>query len=1439
MAPNTEIPDIPSYSRFACIGTGLSAIALGATLKRWYGIEDIRFFDRHATSGGTWYINSYPGCACDVPSALYSFSFALNPKWTRLMPSNKEIKEYHDQVLDDYSLESRMTFSTEVTRCIWREDASRWLIYLHDLKTGRRYTHECQILFSASGQLVKPRPCDIPGAETFNGDIFHSARWNHSVDLEGKNVVVLGNGCTATQIVPAIVGKVKSLTQVVRTQHWVFPAINFEYTPVMHWIFQNIPFAMRLHRLLIFSVAESDFRLFPMSKSAARLRAKRRVKVEKYMRDTAPAKYHDILIPDFDVGCKRRIFDSGYLKSLHSDKIHLTDAKIQGIVPEGLKTDKGVIPADVIALATGFHTNEFLPYMEIIGRDGVSVSEHWSQFGGPSAYNCSVMNGFPNFFILLGPNSATGHTSALMAAENTVNYALRVLKPLLDGEAEAMEVKKSAERDYVYWMQDALRKRVWNAGCISKVAKTSKPSNPWRRTIQIILLAGLVGGVYVIGASKNAGLEYGRKYAVDILEKIWRSYPSTEQKTRPALKCLHSEQNHLLIWFVRNAAQEQQRLEATDSPPENRISMRVMQGKEDTLRWSKASLTDNTRTASQDEYIRALHDRIRELEETRSRGGLTGPIFNSEHARESSAMTGSPGGSRQAILNQTVVTEPVLNNEREVQQDLCTSSGPAQAENESPRRNAAFRADNTISQTAVPPSVNDVRMADDSPGDTSGAQLYNASSRVTGMGQISGPEARLDPQSPPQEFYGASSTASFMRLARASMPFNQPHKAISDQSISSGQVTYQLHEPATQFGFEDFALPPRSLADNLLQCFWDRVYCLYPFFDRPSFEAAYENLWRSDKEPLNKLSESNIGLGGRFDSGPKSIVFHSALNAMFALGCHFADIPREEREVTASLFFRRNTRFIGVDLLEVNTIGVVQVFLLAALYLQSSPFPSRCWNAIGIACRVGLGLGLHEPNNPYPLTPLENDIRRRTWHGCGIMDIVASMTYGRPSMTSHLASVPLPDTAGERQTPSLMTFYSATIRLYKILDDILSDVYNVWRAGPRQEHSSSRSQGSFDTLIELERRLCTYESDLPPFLNWTAPSPPEHPPTDQSTTLERQRNVLHGRYNYLRLLLYRPIFIQLCSEANNSNASSRNAAQEPHPDTSSEGKLTESVLYSCMANKCAAACVLAAVDLIQLVHDTYLTTTTDAWWYNGFYTSTAATVLIMSYSVPHILHSTQSHTTIVEESWSKCETILSHMATFSKSARNTLQFLQAAHSSQLDPSGGRGGAERERERDTQSIDAGNGNGGGNQIQERERPFSPSQASPEEPATVAAAAQHHHPPHASASASVYEAATILSPPISHQDNYQPFQPHSQPHPHPNPNLHPPNTYPYPYHPLDEFSAGVAAAAAAAGQGAGGPFGPLVTEELGFLSWMDTQDMPGWIMGDFKGAGSGYG
>lgn len=294
-----------------------------------------------------------------------------------------------------------MTFGVSVDKCEWVEEKKRWRLYVRHLKTDHVFTHECQFLFAAAGQLVQPRDFDVPGAPNFKGPIFHSSQWRSDVELEGKKVVVFGNGCTAAQIVPSIVNKTKHLTQIVRSKHWIFPAIDGAYTDAMRLIFKHIPGSMMLQRLIIFLAAENELKGFPMTESGARFRQKRRLEVEQYMRSTAPAKYHDMLIPDFEVGCKRRIFDSGYLRCLKSENLTLTDERALEIVPEGVKTESGVIEADVIVLANGYVTNKFLGSIEVIGR-GESLTEHWDSFGGAEAYNSSVMSGFPNFFILLG-----------------------------------------------------------------------------------------------------------------------------------------------------------------------------------------------------------------------------------------------------------------------------------------------------------------------------------------------------------------------------------------------------------------------------------------------------------------------------------------------------------------------------------------------------------------------------------------------------------------------------------------------------------------------------------------------------------------------------------------------------------------------------------------------------------------------------------------------------------------------------------------------------------------------------------------------------------------------------------------------------------------------------------------------------------------------------
>ncbi|PYH96198.1 hypothetical protein BO71DRAFT_472464 [Aspergillus ellipticus CBS 707.79] len=609
--------------------------------------------------------------------------------------------------------------------------------------------------------------------------------------------------------------------------------------------------------------------------------------------------------------------------------------------------------------------------------------------------------------------------------------------------------------------------------------------------------------------------------------------------------------------------------------------------------------SENAQTASNEEYIRALHHRIQELEETCLK-----------------ANTALPGFSHQAGQAPSVSRSPL----------------------------------EASSLTLLTPAN------DQSPGQPhEGYPVYNRSN-VTAMGAINPDDEGERPMLQSTDYFGGSSTASLMRLlAQDSDRSARPQRG---QELGSGLSSWMQRnaEPPATFQVEDFLLPPRNLADHLLDCFWERVYCLYPFFNRPSFQDAYDNLWLSRDQPAKNLSELDIGLGNQNNSGSRSAVFACALNIIFALGCHFTDIGAEKREEVAHMFFLRSKHFIGLDLLEFRTVGVVQTLLVVALYLQSTPYPDRCWNAVGIACRLAQGLGLHEAQLYRSKDPLEQEIQRRTWHGCVIMDMIVSMTHGRPSMTSHLASIPLPLETTHTGSPSLLAFYNSTISLYQILDSILSDVYKAWRgrsnATQSTPSSTTASHGRLDVIMGLEQRLFEYESDIPSFLSWNHDDTPNTDPW-RVRAFMRQRNVLHARYLYLHLLLYRPIFTQLCSDGLHArtptNPTERNSSALPH-----------STLYSSMLSKCAAACVRAAIDLVSLVHDTYQSSTTDTWWYNGFYTSTAGMVLIMSYTCQPIF--TELNKGAIDQTWDKCEQILQHMGPFSLSARNTLRFLQTAHS---------------------------------------------------------------------------------------------------------------------------------------------------------------------------------
>ncbi|KAK6337654.1 hypothetical protein TWF730_003047 [Orbilia blumenaviensis] len=479
------------YSTVLIVGAGESGLCMGAQLKKQFGTDDFVIYERHGDIGGTWYTNTYPGVACDVPALCYSYSFYTNPDWSSFYPHGPELRAYFTKFCDDHDLRRHCTFNTEVETASYDEERQIWSVRLRrrpvadwemkdgftgqDKKlhtvgnTGDTWTHECKVLISAVGGLVEPVDVDIKGMEGFKGKIFHSAFWDHSVELKGKDVILVGNGCTAAQVLPAIEPEVKSITQLVRSTHWMLPRPKFPGVPPAAYekwsptLFRYLPGMQTLARALVFTSIESGWLAFRNDKLGERIRTAQEKASIQHVKRHAPEKYWDLLIPKFPIGFKRRIYDDTYLPALRSDKVTLTKDEVTHLSEHAIHTASGAeYKADVVIMATGFKTNEWIAPMEIVGRKGETLSQHWKKLGGPAAYNSTAVSGFPNFFMIFGPNSATGHTSVILATENMCNFALKMARPVLMGDASEVEVKHNAEVEYSKWIQEAMKKTVFN-----------------------------------------------------------------------------------------------------------------------------------------------------------------------------------------------------------------------------------------------------------------------------------------------------------------------------------------------------------------------------------------------------------------------------------------------------------------------------------------------------------------------------------------------------------------------------------------------------------------------------------------------------------------------------------------------------------------------------------------------------------------------------------------------------------------------------------------------------------------------------------------------------------------------------------------------------------------------------------------------------------------
>lgn len=455
----------------AILGAGMSGICQAIKLKE-AGFNNLTIYEKSEGVGGTWRDNTYPGCGCDVPSHLYSFSFEAKPDWSEKWSLQPEILKYFEDTAEKYGLLEHCKFNTEVKSAKFDEDSAKWQL---ELASGE--TEEYNILISGLGQLNQPLTPEFKGKDSFKGPQFHSARWDHSVDLKDKTVCVIGNGPSAVQFVPEIQPEVKKMINFQRSPAWVRDRGNFAYTPEQIERFENWDWYRKMYRGWIYWGAEIGWPFFREKSPLAGVLRKR-------CEDTLEAQIEDEtlrekLLPNFKPGCKRILISDDYYPALAAGNVDVLRQGIKEIVPNGVIGEDGELyECDAIIYATGFLSTDFLTPMEITGLDGVSLNDAWKD--GAEAHRGVAVSGFPNFFMLYGPNTNLGHNSIIFMTEVEANYITKCVKKLAAQGADYLMPTKQAMKRFNEKIQKKADKTVWAGSCNSWYKnEAGKITNNW------------------------------------------------------------------------------------------------------------------------------------------------------------------------------------------------------------------------------------------------------------------------------------------------------------------------------------------------------------------------------------------------------------------------------------------------------------------------------------------------------------------------------------------------------------------------------------------------------------------------------------------------------------------------------------------------------------------------------------------------------------------------------------------------------------------------------------------------------------------------------------------------------------------------------------------------------------------------------------------------
>jgi len=446
---------LPEHVRVVVVGAGFAGIGAAIALRE-AGYRDVLVLERAEAIGGTWRDNTYPGCACDIPSHLYSFSFAPNPQWTRSFSPQPEIWRYLEEVCDRFGVRGQVRCGVEVSEAGWDDAAARWRL------STTAGPLSADVLVSAAGALSQPSIPDLPGLADFAGTLFHSARWDHGVRLAGTRVAVVGTGASTVQFVPRIQPEVAALHVFQRTPPWIVPRRDREIPPRRRTLFRALPAAQRAARLAIYLSREAPVLGFVATPAAMRaVEALARRHLEAQVRDPA---LRAALTPDYRAGCKRILLSDDYYPALRRPNVELVASGVQALTRRGvLAADGRERAVDVVIFGTGFEATNPAMAHRVRGRGGVLLADAWAS-GGMQALRGSTVAGFPNLFFVVGPNTGLGHNSMVFMIECQLRYLVDALRRMDAGGLAAIEPTPAAQRRWNAEVQRRMRRTVWTTG---------------------------------------------------------------------------------------------------------------------------------------------------------------------------------------------------------------------------------------------------------------------------------------------------------------------------------------------------------------------------------------------------------------------------------------------------------------------------------------------------------------------------------------------------------------------------------------------------------------------------------------------------------------------------------------------------------------------------------------------------------------------------------------------------------------------------------------------------------------------------------------------------------------------------------------------------------------------------------------------------------------